>query len=162
MNTASYETNGNWIGDKRGKIGTVKKVTRKDYSNSHFEYYIAWNDGTQASYYMAEQDLKLATGRFNALIPNSSENNSSAASTTSASSTTANSSANDTSISTSTTPTYKMNQQINVSLMQDGVVNKHAGRVIKINNNQAKTSYDIQLSDGSVIKQLPAYTLTAK
>ncbi|KRN74427.1 hypothetical protein IV73_GL000365 [Weissella kandleri] len=46
--------------DKRGKTGIVKKVTRKDYSYSHYEYYVAWDDGSQANYYMAEQDLKAA------------------------------------------------------------------------------------------------------
>ncbi|WP_057756468.1 peptidoglycan recognition family protein, partial [Weissella kandleri] len=48
LDSASYETNGNSIVDRRGKTGIIKKVTRKDYSNSHFEYYVAWDDGTQA------------------------------------------------------------------------------------------------------------------
>ncbi|MCZ9311147.1 N-acetylmuramoyl-L-alanine amidase [Weissella koreensis] len=56
LNTASYETNGYSIVNRRGMVGTVKKVTRKDYSNSHFEYFVDFGNGIQ-HYYMAEQDL---------------------------------------------------------------------------------------------------------
>ena len=53
---ASYETNGSSLQNRQGAVGTIKSVKIKNYSSSHYEYYISYSDGTHNDH-VAEQDL---------------------------------------------------------------------------------------------------------
>ncbi|MDR3191128.1 MAG: glucosaminidase domain-containing protein [Lactobacillaceae bacterium] len=57
---AGTETNGTSLTNRRGWIGTIKKVTAKNHASSHFQYYVQYKAGktTVSNWYVAEQDIQ--------------------------------------------------------------------------------------------------------
>ncbi|MFL1696100.1 hypothetical protein ACJQWY_04700 [Weissella kandleri] len=159
LNTAIYETNGHRIVDKRGKTGVVKKVTRKDYSYSHYEYYVAWDDGSQANYYMAEQDLK-ASAQRRLSLENEQPKDASSAGSNSAQATSASDATN--TISSQNAVTYKNGQQVFVKVNRDGRKETRIGMIIGVKPGAQGEAYQVQFVDGSILNNVFANDLLAR